>query len=263
MQTTFARAPYSFLRDTIRVLVCEKEPALVEWHLSTFGSCHLFDAHSVATLGDAAARLGVSGPPPHVCFLSYSFGAPNILVQLAEECREQTVFVWLGRLPETVSAAQFARAGVIAMLESVQACSPHIVLTTAIRAFMRNLMGSGHVAADGMGTIVDALFDPIPASVSQWAAAAGTDQRTLQRSWQAALGIPPLHMLSIVQLYEGALRYFEGLAGRSGAATTQILDDPGYESLRRYWDTHERELKALLGRQGRTKWGARRAKCEA
>lgn len=245
------RAPYSFLKDTIRVLIVESDGALIETCRKFFGICCFFDVQTVRSASEAEKALK-SRRRVHVCLNGLDvLGPGGDEYYLLRTYAKKTSFVMVTGNNDAQVGYMAGTLGARGMLRNPRDISLHNLLTTVIQAFMYDIINpdvGGDAPFLRRSTVV--LIRDCPESVSRWSRTLEVTDSYLRRAWSGALGIKPKHALFLQHLYRDALAYYEKVCLAGDGGTTALLERPEYAHHHEYWLSNQAVLKEVLHRKG-------------
>lgn len=238
---------FDFLDGTIRVLMVDDQPELLESFLLLAEDLPLLNATGATSAREAWAQI--EGPcPPHVCI--YDLGLNDISGDeffLMKHFGSSIAFIVATGRESTQTAFACARRGAFDFVAKPLLYTRFDFWERIHAAFLANVFNLlGYQTVRPVISAARILVTNQPQSVTEWASLAGVTETYLRRIWSEHFGSSPKLAHFVRTLYGHAFEYSRLLVENS-LAPEQLIENLPYARLKKYWTLNYSPTASLIG----------------
>jgi len=243
------KAPYSFLADTIRVVVANKDAEVLEELRSFFSICCLFKLECVRKAREAELVIR-SNNRTHVCLCG--LGLTDVgkdEFYLLRNYGRRTSFLIISDTSDPRAGYAAGTYGAKGFLHLPDDLNRETILCSVLQAFIFNIANPRpSYEHPFIKRATQVLIQKGIRNVSEWARELEVSDSYLRRAWSDAFGGVRLkHVLFLQNLYTDALAYYEQVCRLNSGNTTMVLARPEYARQYEYFVANKDALASILG----------------
>jgi DNA-binding NarL/FixJ family response regulator len=217
---------FSFLERSIRILVVDDEPALVDVYLEHLNDYPLYNATHAFSAKMADSILSKSHGC-HVCLLDLGMNdLNNDEYYLIKKYSPKTSFIIVSARDSLEKGFKAGSCGALAAMKKPVDFFKLDIFDRINEAFSRSIVMPEKInrCKPVIRTAVDVLIATRPDSVQQWAESVGVDERYLRKVWEECYGYLPKHMLWFNRFFYFASLYYNNYYRKKFRIKTAIDD---------------------------------------
>ncbi len=239
---------YSFLKETVRILVVEHSHEQIAVLQEALAPLELY-AITGTTSVLKADRLLAGGQCFHMCISELNIGDTHLN-------EYELLRRYGGRVPFLIaSSAKSLESGFIAKSMGAKAivCKQEVTLLNMLQLINRIFLDVLVTPSDGqcndalLSRICTILTSRVPASVEEWAEFSHIDVSYLRKKWREWFFIKPKHAIFLYNLYVNATSYSEKKL--RGHGVEKPINAEERKRIKRYFTRNREMLNRMLYKQ--------------
>jgi CheY-like chemotaxis protein len=239
--------PFDFMHNTIRLLVIDDEPEVLEMTAMIVEPIPIYSVHC-AKSNTEALKVIEELDRVHLCITDLGIcDIENDECYLLKKCAGRIHFVVLTGSTSIAKGYQLHQIGARAVLEKATDIGNERFFDVLKEQALLSIIYPHYSLnnPDTLDNAVDVLFTKNPSSVTRWALDTNISDREMRNIWKNAMGINARTILFLYQAYTAAFEWFHSalIADASEGKTLREMPTPeNYEHIRDYFTLHRSTL---------------------
>jgi CheY-like chemotaxis protein len=205
-------APFSFLNQTVNILLVDDEPMIISWLSGMLELLGLYSVSCASSAAEAVAAIETSEKRYHACVSDLGMkDVENNEFYLMDKYRKKMPFIVITARSDTEKGFKCGNSGVKETLMK----NARDFEWRLVRAINKYAMGSvicpGFHESPPVALIryMECLAQKKPACVNEWFSNLKMDYSFFRREWERYAGVKPKYSICIFHLFTAAFEYIE------------------------------------------------------
>jgi CheY-like chemotaxis protein len=240
--------PFSFLNQTVNVLVVDDDPGIIFWLGEMLESLGLYTVSCASSAVEAVTIIETSKKRYHTCVSDLGIDdVEHDEFYLMDRYRKKMPFIVITARSDTEKGFKCGSNGVKETLVK-NARNFEGKLLTAINKYTLDSLicpGFHENPPAALTRYVESLKQKNPACVNEWVSNLKMDDSFFRREWDRYVGVKPKYSLCIFHLFSLAFEYAEKNKDK-GDFLESLIKNEYYQKCKSYFLKNESAIKAFI-----------------
>lgn len=243
------RPPFYYLDNLINLLFVDDDQEILGLLSKLFKPIRIFSTYCASSAVEADKIL-ISPPRTHLCVLDLGINdLKNDEFYLLKRYGTRISFIIFTGRPSPLKGFDAHAFGAKGVIEKSADFNASALIKTVCHWSLLNIINPKFDANnnDSLSVSTDLLFEQTPGFVSQWAQSMGMTDRALRHIWTKNLGANAKIILSIFQMFETAITYYDLVTqGHQEYKIAKILQSSTYKRLEEFFHLHKSTITDFI-----------------